>query len=338
MSKTTNKPAHHPTAQKVFLIVVIAASCAVGAYLLLEHPQANGKAEQPVSSPKLADIPFNGARAYEYLKDLCQLGPRPSGSPGMEEQQKLLVDHFTKLGGEVELQRFEVAHPEHPTTPPAVPMANIIVHWNPKSKERILLCAHYDTLPVPFRDPVNPKGTFVGANDNAGGVAILMELARDMPKLKSKYGVDFALFDGEEFMFHPDGRFFLGSEYFAQKYADSKLPYRYRWAVLLDMVADKDLEIHEEGNSLSWPDSKPLVEQIWSVAKKLGVVEFKANTKYDVRDDHVMLHDVGKIPSIDIIDFDYPAWHTEQDKPEQCSALSLAKVGWVLSQWLKEAE
>ena len=72
-------------------------------------------------------------------------------------------------------------------------MANIIVHWHPRSAARILLCAHYDTLPYPLRDPENPRGTFVGANDNASGVAVLMELARDIPTLKTKYGIDFLL-------------------------------------------------------------------------------------------------------------------------------------------------
>jgi len=97
-------------------------------------------------------------------------------------------------------------------------MVNILVHWQPEKTDRILLCAHYDTLPYPLHDPENPHGRFIGANDNAGGVALLMELASDIPNIKSKYGIDFLLLDGEEFIFneHQDP-FFIGSEYFAER-------------------------------------------------------------------------------------------------------------------------
>ena len=158
----------------------------------------------------------------------------------MDAQQKLLAEHFKKLGGQVEFQRFRARHPREDSW---VPMANILVRWNPKNTNRILLCAHYDTLPYPMRDPENPRGPFVGANDNASGVAILMELARDMPELKSKYGVDFLLLDGEEYIFTEDDRFFLGSEYFAREYVKAKPAFRYRWGVLLDMVGGVDLNL-----------------------------------------------------------------------------------------------
>ena len=156
---------------------------------------------------------FNGPRTYDYLKQLCALGPRRSGSPAMAAQQELLVAHFKKLGGKVELQRFDARDPRDGS---AVPMANIIVRWNPEKQDRILLCGHYDTLPFPLRDPQNPRGRFVGANDNASGVAILMELAHDMKSLDLPFGVDFVLLDGEEFIFHEQGHYFLGSEHFAR--------------------------------------------------------------------------------------------------------------------------
>ena len=192
-------------------------------------------------------------RAYEYLKKLCAIGPRPSGSPGMEIQQKLLAAHFQKLGGQVEFQRFRVPHPQ---TGVAVPMANIVVHWHPKSTSRILLCGHYDTLPYPMRDPDNPRGTFVGANDNASGVAMLMELARDMPALTTKYGVDFLFLDGEEFIFSQRGPVLLGLGVFRPRVRQNKPRYRYRWGVLLDMVGDADLRLYEERNSVWWKDTR----------------------------------------------------------------------------------
>ncbi len=104
------------------------------------------------------------------------------------------------------------------------------------------------------------------------------------------------------------------------------------------MISDKDLQIYQERNSLGWKDTRPLVEAIWATAGGLGVSEFIARPKFDMQDDHIMLHNIGGIPCIDVIDFDYPPWHTQADTPEQCSALSLAKVGWVIREWLKEAK
>ena len=153
-------------------------------------------------------------------------------------------------------------------------MANLIVEWHPERKERILLAAHYDTRPFPDRDPDNPRGVFVGANDGASGVAVLMELAHAMPELKGKLGVDFVLFDGEELVFQDEDPYFLGSDYFAQQYASHPPDYRYRWGVVLDMIGDANLQIYQDRFSAGWKDTKPLVTAIWDTAKRLGVREF----------------------------------------------------------------
>jgi hypothetical protein len=315
--------------QTLFLGAVLAASAILIGYLFLTHDQRQAGA---ADASRLEQIPFNGAQAYDYLKQICALGSRVSGSPGMLAQQKLLTAHFESLGGKVRLQEFRVRHPVNGST---VPMANMIVEWHPERKERILLCAHYDTRPFPDRDPVDPAGLFIGANDGGSGTAVLMELARDMPKLTGRYGVDFVLFDGEELIYSDQDRYFLGSEYFAQNYVSAPPGYRYRWGVLLDMVGDAELQIYQERNSMSYPETRTLVHDIWSTAKRLGVREFIFRQQYEIRDDHLALNNIAKIPTCDIIDFDYPYWHTRGDTPARCSALSLAKVGWVMQEWLK---
>ena len=151
----------------------------------------------------LADIPVNGERAYGYLKDICAIGPRVSGSPGMQTQQEMLTAHFEKLGGRVSRQEFAVRSPLDGSR---VGMTNLLVEWHPDRKDRILLCAHYDTRPYPDEDPVNPRGVFLGANDGASGTAVLMELAHDMPGLKCRFGVDFVFFDGEELVYRQGPR------------------------------------------------------------------------------------------------------------------------------------
>lgn len=320
--------------QTLFLCGVVFVGIGILGYIALDSWGGRPRQDEKSHSEwTLEEIPFNGAQAYAYLKQICAIGPRPSGSEGMRRQQELLAEHFRKLSGTVEWQRFEIAHPVDGSR---VPMANLIVRWHPQRRDRILLCAHYDTLPLPMLDPQNPKGRFVGANDGASGVAVLMELAKHIPQLESRYGVDFALWDGEEFIFDPSHEFFHGSRYFAEQYRrQHNRGYRYQWGVLFDMIGDKDLQIYQEGHSMSWRDTRPLVEQIWATARRLGVREFVPRVKHYVQDDHVPLRNIGGIPTCDLIDFDYPVWHTQADTPEQCSPLSLAKVGWVLLEWVR---
>lgn len=335
-----------PDGQTVFLGSSIVIAVVAIVLLVVFSPGKDGQAENLSRSQlTLDDIPFDGRRSYEWLRRICDIGPRYSGSPGMLQQQELLKQHFEELGGQVELQQFQVRHPLNGRP---VRMANLIVHWHPDRKERILLCAHYDTRPFPDRDPDPRKrrGTFVGANDGASGVAVLVELGRWMPQLNSRFGVDFVLFDGEELVYDDDrDEYFLGSRYFAEQYVAHPPEQTYRAAVLLDMVGDADLQLYQEKHSMRWADTRPIVVSIWKTAKRLGVDEFIARRRHEIRDDHMMLHNVAKIPACDIIDFDYGPigrrrsyWHTTQDTPDKCSALSLAKVGWVVLEWLKQLQ
>ncbi|MEX2114062.1 MAG: M28 family peptidase [Pirellulales bacterium] len=339
MASTAKNPANaRPSGQTILLATVVVTGCALVGYLLTMHGPASAAHRAALAAPQdrltLADIPFDGRQAFDYLRQLCAIGTRVSASQGMLDQQKLLAEHFEKLGAKVSFQRFRVRHPIDGSP---VSMANLIVQWHPERNERILLCTHFDTRPFPDRDPRNPRGTFLGANDGASGTALLMELGNGMPKLDGKLGVDFVFFDGEEFVFEEGHPYFIGSEYFALTYARKPGGVHYRWAVLLDMVGDADLQIVPDRHSMSWADSRPLVQSIWKTAERLGVTEFDIKQRCDVLDDHLKLHNIGKIPSCDLIDFRYPWWHTEGDLPERCSALSLAKVGWVVQTWLEQA-
>lgn len=330
----------------------LAAALVLGAIAIIAaglwpsgSPSSQQLSQRYVSRWKLAEIPFDGARAYEWLQKLCDLGSRASGTPGMAQQQKLLAEHFEKLGGKTEFQSFAVRHPQ---TGERVDMRNLWVHWHPERTDRILVCAHYDTRPLPDRDPdlnLRRTGVFLGANDGASSVALMCVLAEKLPQLEGPWGVDFVLFDGEELVYDDDrDSYFLGSTYFAQQWVAQLQPFHYQCAVLLDMVGDAQLQIYQERNSMSWPEVRPWVHSIWAKAKELDVREFIPSRKHELRDDHLPLHDIGRIPALDIIDFDFPApgskvnyWHTTQDRPDNCSALSLAKVGWVVEAWLHDA-
>lgn len=306
------------------------ATCAAeGAVAGTAKSQAAGAAANPI----------DGQRAYGYLKQICALGSRMSGSTGMQKQREMLKAHFEKLGAKVTEQRFLA---KNPLGGEKVPMANMIIEWHPERKERILLVAHYDTRPFPDRDPDPSKargGTFIGANDGGSGTALLMELGHLMPKLEGPIGVDFLLVDGEELVY-VDKRdpYCLGSTWFSKQYIANPPGHKYRWGVVLDMVGDSDLQIYKEEFSSTWRDSRPMVNEIWATAGRLGIKEFIPTVGYAVQDDHLPLRNTAKIPTCDIIDFIYPAWHTTSDNAQHCSGSSLAKVGWVVYEWLKAQE
>ncbi len=295
---------------------------------------------RPVEADYQSTSQLNSQRAFSYLQTVCDLGPRPSGSEAIKKLQKLVTDHCEKLGAKVDRQSFMARHPENGSP---VEMTNLIIRWQPELTNRVLLCAHYDTRPFPDRDPRRPRGVFIGANDGGSGVALCMELAHVFEKTKFKVGVDFVLFDGEEFLFD-DNRdrhlYFLGSIHFAQQVAAKALPGTYSKGILVDMIADKELDLYYEENSMRF--APQLCEEVWSIAKRLKIDSFKPRRRHDIRDDHLELNRIAKIPTIDLIDFDYPKvgsresyWHTEQDLPNKCSGKSICKVGDVLIEWLK---
>jgi len=294
--------------------------------------------------------PIDGNRAFGFLQQICTLGPRITGSPAMRSQQQMLAEYFTNLGGKVRLQHFSFSHP---LTKAPQGGSNLIVEWHPDRQDRILLCVHYDTRPQGdnARVPAYQRGdVFIGANDGASGVALLMELGNHIPTLSTHYGIDFLFVDAEEYVFSnsPRDRYFLGSEFFARDYIQNSPKHRYKKAVVLDMIGDRHLQIYQDRNSVWWKDTRPITKEIWKTAKDLGVQEFIPRThpkmRQPIRDDHLMLHNVGKIPTCEIIDFDYPKWpqnrywHTADDTPERCSAESLSKVGWVILEWLRNTQ
>jgi hypothetical protein len=164
----------------------------------------------------------------------------------------------------------------------------------------------------------------------------MMELAHLMPKLEGHVGVDFLLVDGEELVY-TEGKdpYFLGSTWFARQYVKNPPPYKYRWGAVLDMVGDTNLSVYQDRFSATWMETRPLVKSIWGTAARLGVKEFIPRVGYEIRDDHFPLRNTAKIPTCDVIDFDYPQWHTTKDDPQHCAGSSLAKVGWVMYEWLR---
>ena len=297
--------------------------------------------KQKVKVETKTPTPFDGGKAWKHLQNICNIGPRISTSPGMLKQQKYIEKHLKANGGEILKQEFVISSPFNGNQ---VALQNLLVRYHPDRKSRLLLCCHYDTRPFPDQDKRNPRGRFIGANDGGSGVALLCELGRHLSDMEGAWGVDLLFFDGEEFVVTRQNPMFLGSTYFARQYAAGNIPWRYQYAVLVDMVADKDLQIYFEKYSLA-PGPDRLTRSIWGTAQRLGIREFVPKERHVIKDDHLPLNNIAKIPTCDIIDFDYPNpraknayWHTTADNISNCSQDSLNKVGTVVLSWVREMQ
>lgn len=255
--------------------------------------------------------------------DQCELGPRNPGSEGHERCKKYLLDKLNRYSKLVKVQEFVY---RDVTENKQLELTNIIASFYPERKQRMLLCAHWDTRPFADKDPDSSlrERPILGANDGASGVAVLLQMARIISQKRPEWGVDIVLFDGEDYGREGElEKYCLGSKYFAK----NKGGYRPEFGILLDMIGDKDLNIYKEEYSTRY--AKETIDLVWRAAKKLRIGCFNDSTKYFMYDDHIPLLQVG-IPCIDLIDFDYPYWHTTQDTPDKCSAESLRKIGEVL--------
>jgi len=272
------------------------------------------------SSNSPATPVFDANKAYECLKKQCAFGPRPPGSTAHKKTRDYLASELKKYANSVTLQDFT-----YKDGGKEIKLTNIIAIFGPDVKKKVLLCAHWDTRPFADKDPDKNKRhlPIIGANDGASGVAVLLELARAFHKEKPPVRIIMVLFDGEDYGKTTE-TMFLGSRYFAQNIRPEWTP---EYGILLDMVGDKDLDVYIEQNSLEY--APEVVKEVWKLAGELKLKGIYNKVGYNIMDDHIPLIEKG-IPCIDIIDFNYPYWHTLADTPDKCSPNSLGIIGRLL--------
>lgn len=291
------------TAQKLLLLLIVVFSSFISACT----------SQVPNSDPQ----EFDSDRSFQDLEYQVGLGPRVMGSQSHEQVREWLVSNHNDLGWDVDIQStiFEGQDVHNIVAKREV---NQDFPW-------IILGAHYDSRIFADRDPlpVNRTTPVPGANDGASGVSVLTELARVLP---ADLGANIWLvyFDAEDNGSIPGGEWILGSRAFVDSLEGSPDA-----VVIVDMVADRELNIHIEKNS----DIK-LTNEIWEVAASLGYEDVFINSpKYRLIDDHLPFIQAG-IPAVDIIDFDYLYWHTVADTTDKVSPNSLKIVGEVILEWL----
>jgi len=265
---------------------------------------------------------FDSERAYQLLVKQTDFGARVPGTESYRQAITFFIDYLDERADEIILDTFSFTDTIKNIT--LSPITNIIARFHPDIIERILIGAHFDSRPMCDRDPDSTKQSepVLGANDGASGVAVLLELAELLSKTKPSIGVDLALFDLEDWgEAHHMDYFCIGSKHYASTLKSNS------YVIIVDMIGDKDQEIYKEGYSEYRAGS--VVDMVWKIAEELKVETFKPAVKYTIVDDHLPFQQIG-IPAIDIIDFDYPYWHTVEDTPDKCSPEALGNVGKIL--------
>lgn len=264
---------------------------------------------------------FDGGTALRYLETQVGFGRRIPGTEGHRRMAQWLDSLLRERADTMIVQRWE-----HVTTKgDTLPLVNFLARFNPAADKRILFLAHWDTRPTADGPTSRDSSASVpGANDGASGVALLLGVADVLDSVPPGIGVDLLFVDGEDYGDFTDTPqdVLIGSRYYAAHQPPGTPP---MYAVLFDLVADRDLQIYQEGNSLV--GAPEVVSLVWEAAKDLGYGRIFVNSpRHTLIDDHLELQKAG-IRAIDVVDFDYPSWHTPDDTLDKVSAESLQIVG-----------
>ena len=262
---------------------------------------------------------FDGKRAYQDVIYQVEIEERYPGSPGHSQLLDYITRELITAGWDVERQLAAIGGKN---------VINLIATRN-KDTKYILLGAHYDNRIFADQDPDQALRTrpVPGANDGASGVAVLLELARTLPE-DLPVSTRLVFFDAEDNGGIGDWDWILGSRAYVRDI--HPLP---QSAVILDMIGDSDLQVYYECNS-----NPQLREDIWRVADDLGYEDkFIKQERHSMLDDHTPFLEAG-IPAVDLIDFDYPYWHTTEDTADKVSPDSLQIIGDTITTWLLELQ
>ena len=280
-------------------------------------PTSTAGVTPAVATPTPPAGRFDGQSAYRHVLEQVAIGARDAGSAGNARAADYIIGRLEDAGWQVEVQEF---------TYQGVSARNIIGRAGQGPVG--IVAAHYDTRRRADNDPdpARRNEPVPGANDGASGVAVLLELARALDKTRLSHEVWLVFFDAEDNGRLDGWEFIAGSRYMAEHLTATP-----EFVIVADMIGDADQQIYKERNS-----TPELQEQIWQIAVQLGYgAYFIPEYKWSMLDDHTPFLQRG-IPAVDIIDFDYPYWHTTQDLPDKVSPASLERVGRVLQTFLEK--
>lgn len=266
---------------------------------------------------------FSGASAYQFAKRAVEFGPRPPGSPANRQLQTYITTQLKADGAQLIDDSFTAKTPILGD----VTMKNLIAKFPGKSGRAIVITGHFDTKYF-------PKRKFVGANDAGSSTGLLLELARVMAHEPRTDDLYIVFFDGEEAVREEwEGEDNLyGSRHLAERWRKDGTLSRIRALINVDMIGDKHLNIKREMQS-----DRKVRELVWKTAAELGYQAYFTDETINEDDDHMPFLKLG-VPALDIIDVDYPPWHTDDDTLDKISAQSLEIVGTVVKDAIRRLQ
>lgn len=283
-------------------------------------------------------VTFDANKAFEFVQNQVAFGPRVPGTTAHQECADYIITALTSFGAALEVQEFTAKGYDATLWKGK----NIIASYLPDEKDRILLCAHWDSRFIAEQDENKnlQKTPIDGANDGASGVGVLMEVARQLQIKSPNIGVDIVLFDVEDqgapyyaATAETEDSWCLGAQHWSNEVV--KNGYKARWGILLDMVGARDAVFLKEQISMYY--ARQLVDYVWDKAIRMGHGDYFINKKGGtVTDDHLYVNRIAKIPCIDIIDYDdqrggfNTTWHTHNDNIDNIDRNTLKAVGEVL--------
>ena len=286
------------------------------------------KEKVPQQNIKVKISRFDADSAYSFIQKQVDFGKRYMNTEAHENCKNWLASKLKSYDFEVINQEFEAKA----YTGEVLKGTNIIGRFNPEVKERMLLCAHYDTRHIADKDSVDIELPIDGADDGGSGVGAILEIARQIHSNPIPMGIDIIFFDAEDYgndKRNEEYSWGLGSQYWAKNLHEED--YEVKYGILLDMVGSKNATFPKEGLSMKTAPNQ--VNKIWKLAKQLGYQKYFVNRRVgDYVDDHRFIIEYAKIPMIDIINVKDDGrfghyHHTHQDNMEIISKETLQAVG-----------
>jgi len=254
---------------------------------------------------------FDGERALALVKDQCELGPRPVGSPQAWMAGDLILAELERAGWKTAVEEYAVGDKQLRN------VAGLAGDLGPL----LVLAAHYDTPREHDGDKLSP-----GANGDASGVAVLLELARAVDTSRLQHRVWLVFLDGEADPAADDWAQLSGARRFVKNRHPAAIIY-------LDMVGAHNARFPQ------LPDANDLLQtQLWKQAAHLGYSSYFPTTLGPtLQDAHTVFVQAG-IPTVEIIQPDYPYARTPEDDCDKLSAQTLAAVGVLLESYLENGD
>lgn len=289
---------------------------------------ASTPAPAEVVSQPVERHPFSSDSAFVYIEEQLKFGPRVPNTGSHVQCARWLEGKLKEFGAKVTMQPARVTA----WNGDQLSMVNIIAAYNPEATRRIIISAHWDSRPFADQDdnPENHDDPVPAANDGASGVAVILEIARQLQQIPPEIGVDLMLWDAEDYGSPGvQDSYALGSQYWS---ANPHVPgYRAAWGINLDMVGAKQAEFPKEGYSMM--HAPEIVQKVWDAGRQLGYSRFFVTRRHnEIVDDHYYVNTIAQIPMIDVIDMRlgtgfFSAWHTRGDTIDIIDKATLQAVG-----------